>query len=307
MLTLVGVASLPHPARAQSDPCALVQAEVDAILASTADDAQTLQARADQYAAACSDSFSDSDLVTIYGYDAANADDLQRWQQYGLAFETGKIVGKGDDAYFQLTIPAPSEKSFVGLLHSHGLELDNTASFTYEGTPYPIMIVPLPAGDRALPLIKRGRQSSQFYDPVSGDLIDWQGNWRKLSPVVNPAIALDFSFRLRLDTPESFVRAYIGSFANSNQVAVEIRAESFSLQTPTETIDHPVESSVGVWHTLWMLIRSNQIIVYADDAPIHEYGLDNFVISTALLGFQTSAAPATISLDDIEVKTNWQQ
>lgn len=58
-------------------------------------------------------------------------------------------------------------------------------TFTYEGAEHPIVVVPLPEGNRELALVGKGRQSSEFIDPnnVEAGLITWQGSWRTLAPV----------------------------------------------------------------------------------------------------------------------------
>jgi multiple sugar transport system permease protein len=55
--------------------------------------------------------------------------------------------------------------------------------FNYEGTDYPLFEVPFEDGSiRQLALIKPTRRISQFVDPndPTGEIIEWEGNWRQL-------------------------------------------------------------------------------------------------------------------------------
>lgn len=64
---------------------------------------------------------------------------------------------------------------------------------TYQGEPYPIYAVPFDGGTRNLMLVKKGRESSVFVDPVDGAAtpIEWTGHWRTLEQAW--AFAPDFS------------------------------------------------------------------------------------------------------------------
>lgn len=57
-------------------------------------------------------------------------------------------------------------------------------TFTYQGHPYDVYVVPLPDGTtRELALVVKGRTTSQFADPQHPDapLLTWQGSWRSLT------------------------------------------------------------------------------------------------------------------------------
>lgn len=58
-------------------------------------------------------------------------------------------------------------------------------TYNYEGTDYPLYIVPLEGGDRELALIRPTRSISEFIDPNDPDagIIEWAGNWRLLEAV----------------------------------------------------------------------------------------------------------------------------
>jgi multiple sugar transport system permease protein len=55
--------------------------------------------------------------------------------------------------------------------------------FEYQGKTYDVYDVPIDGGTKALALVKKGRESSQFVDPANeaAGLITWQGSWRALS------------------------------------------------------------------------------------------------------------------------------
>lgn len=59
------------------------------------------------------------------------------------------------------------------------------ARYTYEGKDYDVLQVPTDDGIKEWALVKKGRQTSQFIDPLNPDagLIDWTGNWRGLEAV----------------------------------------------------------------------------------------------------------------------------
>lgn len=293
---------------AQTDSCALLQVEADALLAkaqqSTGTDAKLLKESAQFYTVPCAGTISEESLIKVWGYDAAIPNEFTRWVQYGLWSETGEVIGSGDEAFFQLTIPDMPKGKFSGVLTRTEIKISNLLTYIYQGKEYLIYVVPLADKIRALPLIKKGRQTSQFFDPLSGELIEWEANWRTLQPIIIPNVAVEFSFRFRLDTPESFIKAYISDLGAS-QVTIQISPDSMSIQTLEEsTTAVPIE--VNSWYSVRLLVASKQMVVYLDGARLAEVPLENFVMSLTVPGFRTSAAPATISLDDIEVKTNSQ-
>jgi multiple sugar transport system permease protein len=59
----------------------------------------------------------------------------------------------------------------------------------YEGKAYEVFNVPTERGMRELALFKKGRKFSQFLDPDNpgGEVIEWEGSWRKLDPVTEIA------------------------------------------------------------------------------------------------------------------------
>jgi len=59
-----------------------------------------------------------------------------------------------------------------------------------DGQIYTVYEVPTPTGVQNLALEKPGRIKSTFIDPATGQEIEWQGNWRSLSP----AWTLTFKF-----------------------------------------------------------------------------------------------------------------
>jgi len=65
-------------------------------------------------------------------------------------------------------------------------------TFSYEGKDRDVYLVPLPDGEKALALVKPGRQQSDFVDPANpgAGTITWQGSWRTLSRawVLAPAV-----------------------------------------------------------------------------------------------------------------------
>jgi multiple sugar transport system permease protein len=52
-----------------------------------------------------------------------------------------------------------------------------------DGQVYQLYQVPLPGGVQDLALERPGRVTSTFIDPRTGQEVQWQGNWRSLSPV----------------------------------------------------------------------------------------------------------------------------
>jgi multiple sugar transport system permease protein len=54
--------------------------------------------------------------------------------------------------------------------------------FTYEGENYDIYLVPIEGETKELALFKKGRQSSQFVDPLNPEAgpFEWEGQWRQL-------------------------------------------------------------------------------------------------------------------------------
>jgi multiple sugar transport system permease protein len=65
-------------------------------------------------------------------------------------------------------------------------------TFSYEGKDRDVYLVPLPGGEKALALVKPGRQQSDFVDPENpgAGTITWEGSWRTLSRawVLAPAV-----------------------------------------------------------------------------------------------------------------------
>ncbi len=59
------------------------------------------------------------------------------------------------------------------------------ARFNYEGKDYDVLKVPTADGERELALVKKGRQTSEFIDPLNPEagMIVWEGNWRGLEAV----------------------------------------------------------------------------------------------------------------------------
>ena len=60
-------------------------------------------------------------------------------------------------------------------------------TFEYEGRSYDVYNVPLDDGTVPLALVDAKRNSSQFVDPANPEagLIEWQGRWRSLQPVLD--------------------------------------------------------------------------------------------------------------------------
>ncbi|HET7704041.1 MAG TPA: carbohydrate ABC transporter permease [Candidatus Limnocylindrales bacterium] len=59
-------------------------------------------------------------------------------------------------------------------------------TFTYNGKPYDLYVVPIDGSTRELALVTKGRSESRFADPAAGPdgpLITWQGSWRTLERV----------------------------------------------------------------------------------------------------------------------------
>ncbi len=59
-------------------------------------------------------------------------------------------------------------------------------TFTYQGKPLPLLVVPMPDGStRQLALFEPGRKSSTFIDPAAPEAppIAWQGSWRTLDHI----------------------------------------------------------------------------------------------------------------------------
>ncbi|HET7830021.1 MAG TPA: carbohydrate ABC transporter permease [Candidatus Limnocylindrales bacterium] len=65
-------------------------------------------------------------------------------------------------------------------------------TFSFEGKDRDVYLVPLPEGEKALALVKPGRQQSDFVDPANpgAGTITWEGSWRTLSRawVLAPAV-----------------------------------------------------------------------------------------------------------------------
>lgn len=58
------------------------------------------------------------------------------------------------------------------------------ATYNYQSKDYNLYEVPLPDGTRTMALVKAGRESSEFVDPLNPDagLVTWTGRWRTLAP-----------------------------------------------------------------------------------------------------------------------------
>jgi len=67
------------------------------------------------------------------------------------------------------------------------------ATYTYQGKDYELFQVPVDGQERAMALVTRGRNESQFVDPARPDagLVTWQGSWRSLDRVWNFAPHFD--------------------------------------------------------------------------------------------------------------------
>ena len=59
-----------------------------------------------------------------------------------------------------------------------------------DGQTYTIYDVPFASGTRELALEKPGRVQSAFIDPSTGQEVEWQGNWRGLTPEWTPVLDL---------------------------------------------------------------------------------------------------------------------
>lgn len=60
-----------------------------------------------------------------------------------------------------------------------------------DGRTYTLYEVPTASGVQDLALEKPGRVTSTFIDPRTGQEIEWQGNWRGLSPVWSLTVSFD--------------------------------------------------------------------------------------------------------------------
>ncbi len=59
----------------------------------------------------------------------------------------------------------------------------------YEGKEVELLVVPIDGEERELAIVKKGRQESEFVDPddLEAGIIVWEGSWRTLAPVRQPA------------------------------------------------------------------------------------------------------------------------
>jgi hypothetical protein len=326
LIVMILMFVIPQPSKAQSDPidsCALLKAESDLLLAQAAqskaaNEAQTFKDTAKYYSDLCTNEpIKDDLLVKVWGYDAAQPDDLKRWMAYGGTDMRGwSVVGLGDAAYFQGVFPE-NDNGFGAYLYSRSANnINNTVNFTYEGKIYPVYAVPFPDKVRALPMVKKARQSADFYDPVAASMLTWQGNWRTLAPILASNIAVEISLRFRLDTPASTIKTYIRQL-NGAGIALIVDQKKVTLlittnkdQTPREIATPAADLSATpespAWHTLRLRVQSNKLQAWLDSAQLADDPLSEFRIALPELnvGFSTSGAPATISLDDIVVSTN---
>jgi multiple sugar transport system permease protein len=60
-----------------------------------------------------------------------------------------------------------------------------------DGQTYTLYEVPTASGVQGLALEKPGRVTSTFIDPKTGQEVEWQGNWRGLSPVWSLTVSFD--------------------------------------------------------------------------------------------------------------------
>ena len=62
-------------------------------------------------------------------------------------------------------------------------------TFEYEGKEVDVLQVPIDGETRELAIVRKGRQDSDFVDPgnLEAGVITWEGAWRQLSPVREPA------------------------------------------------------------------------------------------------------------------------
>lgn len=310
---------------AQTDSCALLKAEAEALLAKadqakTPDDAKSLKQAAQFYIDPCAKAFSENDMVKLWGYDAAAPNELLRWAQYGGEDpKWWSVVGQGDLAYFQGTDLQTSKLRLGATLKVNGFNVSNIVTYTYQGQIDAMYAVLFPDKFRALPLLNRGRTTSTFLDPLTGDTVVWQGNLRTLQHITTPGIAVEITFRVRLDTPQSFVKPYISNTVryvavqvSEAGVSVEDSAGKQNEQQATErspatpTVPAAVTVKSGDWYTLRLLVQSNRMQAYLDLDKIADVPLDNFEINDRVFaGFGTSSTPASISINDIQFKTNW--
>jgi multiple sugar transport system permease protein len=62
--------------------------------------------------------------------------------------------------------------------------------FVQAGQSYPILAVPIDGATRSLAIVRKGREDSDFVDPLnpSAGVITWQGRWRTLQPAYDVAL-----------------------------------------------------------------------------------------------------------------------
>lgn len=113
--------------------------------------------------------------------------------------------------------------------------------FTYDGETYDVYLVPTDNGLQEWALVRKGRGDSSFLDienPEAG-LIEWEGNWRGLDPVREPAIqwenypeawnTIEFP-RLLLNTMFYAFVTMIGTLVASSMVAYGFARFRFPLK-----------------------------------------------------------------------------
>lgn len=339
LILLVSVSALlfyMRPTSAQTDTCALLKAEADALLAqaekaSSPDAAKALKDSAQVYSAPCTKQFSDDALVMLWGYDAATPGELERSLAYGGPVFPEKfggpagggwvVVGVGQDAYFQGTVPALPQRA-QGAHMRTALFIPNRLMFPYQGQSFPVYAVSIGDRTRALPMVQTHRTSADFLDPVTGQTLNWAGKWRDLPPIIDPSVAEDFSMRVRLDTPQSFIslltgeEPYVGVQMSANGIVLIDKSSSSEAATATEgspATPFATESATpigtvvpGAWHTLRLLVQANHMQVFLDNVSVAEAALHNFDWNRTLgvFGFATSTKPDTVSVDDMQVKSN---
>src|SRR5687767_15501834 len=82
-----------------------------------------------------------------------------------MSFTAFKTLTQVQDPYSQLLPSSP-------------------VTVTIEGVEYPLLNVPTETGNHEWALINKGRESSEFIDPLNpgAGLIEWEGRWRVLKP-----------------------------------------------------------------------------------------------------------------------------
>jgi hypothetical protein len=178
---------------------------------------------------------------------------------------------------------------------------------------YPIYEMPQADGTiRLMALVEPGRQTSQFIDPAQPDtLIEWAGNWRTLYPLHDTRASLEFRMKFRLDTPDSFLRVGFTDGLPASEIIsylVEVRSDKATIfergnaDFPDEAIASRFVPVWDTWHTLSIRAQPGVFSIWIDDQNLsHMHVMPEIYPDIAYPLLETSAAPATISLDDIEI------